>query len=108
MSQPDKVKSFRGDKPLSLQMMPLRLQTSVKGRLPDERIIYHAVESQHWANDFPFRVPGTYFQAFCGARPLWWQETKRLPDVPERQICKHCLRFVWKVKQEQERMEKRL
>lgn len=76
--------------------MPLKLQTS-KGRLPKHKIIYHAVESIHWAKDFPLRVPGMHYESFCHKKGLWWQDEHDLMEIEPEQICKKCLRMVGKV-----------
>ena len=86
--------------------MNLRIQTSRKGRLPDERIIYHAVESIHWSNDFPFRAPGMYYESFCHKKGLWWQEERALTEIEPKRICKKCLRRVSKTKERQEKLDK--
>ena len=86
------------------EMMPLRVSRGQKP-IPEAKWVYHAVESEHRAKDIPFRVPGVYYQAFCGAKGLWWQFTKSILEVPPTQICKKCWGFIGGAYVELERLE---
>lgn len=90
-----------------LEMMPLRVSRG-QNPIPEKEWVYHAVESKHWSKDAPFRVPGVYYQAFCGAKGLWWQFTKQELEVPPTRICKKCWAFIGSTYVEIERLEREL